>query len=97
MEFKPNYKTEDGMFEVMIDKNTLLPAHPKAKENFVSKEITNTPKIWVYNTKTKALSQKSIYYTENKGFYFKAKWEYWNSATYRIDELIEIKEKLENE
>lgn len=92
MIFTPNYKTEDEVFEVMLDKNILSPVHPETRYGFVTKEITNTPKIWVYNTETRALSQKSIYYDEKKGFYFKAKWNYWNTATYRIDDLVEIKE-----
>ena len=33
MEFKPNYRTEDGLFEIMLDKSTLTLEHPEAKAN----------------------------------------------------------------
>ena len=55
------YLKEDGLFETMPDKSTLTLEHPEARENWVSKAITFSTKITVYNTKTKALSQKSIY------------------------------------
>ena len=90
MEFKPNYKTKDGLFEIMLDKNKLTLEHPEAKENWVSKDITLSEKITVYNTETKALSQKSIYYSKTKGFYFKGHFRYWNSYSYSIDELVSM-------
>jgi hypothetical protein len=33
VEFKPNYKTEDGLFEIMLDKSALTLEHPEAREN----------------------------------------------------------------
>lgn len=92
MEFKPNYKTEDGLFEIMLDKSTLTLEHPEVRENWVSKAITSSAKITVYNTKTKALSQKSIYYSKAKGLYFKGHYGYWNNYSYSISELIPIEE-----
>lgn len=92
MEFKPNYKTEDGLFEVMIDMNKLSAEHPEVVKYWVSKDITLSDKITVYNTETKALSQKSIYYSKTKGFYFKGHYGYWNSYSYSISELIPIEE-----
>ena len=92
MEFKPNYKTEDGIFEVMIDMNELNAEHPETIKYWVSKDITSSAKITVYNTETKALSQKSIYYSKTKGFYFKGHYGYWNNYSYSISELVPIEE-----
>ena len=92
MEFKPNYKTEDGLFEVMIDMNKLNAEHPETVKYWVSKEITLSNKITVYNTKTRALSQKSIYYKNTRGFYFKGRACYGVCFTYNISELVPIKE-----
>jgi len=92
MEFKPNYRTEDGLFEIMLDKSALTLEHPEARANWVSKDITSSAKITVYNTETKALSQKSIYYSKTKGFYFKGHYGYWNNYSYSISELVPIEE-----
>ena len=92
MEFKPNYKTKDGLFEVMLDKNKLTAERPEAGVYPVSKDITTSIKITVYNTKTNAISQKSIYYNEYRGFYFKGHFRYWNSYNYNIDDLEELKD-----
>jgi hypothetical protein len=94
MEFKPNYKTEDGLFEVMIDKSKLTLDHPEVKAYWVSKEITLSDKITVYNTDTKALSQKSVYYNKKRGFYFKGHTFYY-SYSYNIDELVVIESESE--
>jgi hypothetical protein len=58
----------------------------------VSKDITSSAKIVVYNTKTKALSQKSVYYSRTKGFYFKSSARYWGSHSYNVEDLIPIVE-----
>lgn len=91
MEFKPNYKTEDGLFEVMIDKDKLTSERPEVGVYPVSKDITTSQKITVYNTKTNAISQKSIYYNEHRSFYFKGYYR-WNSYSYNINDLIPINE-----
>lgn len=91
MNFKPNYKTKDGWFEVILDKSTLIkPQEEKYIPNWKSKEITDL-KITVYNTMTNRLSDKSIYYNEKKGFYFKGNSSYWNKtphSKYYINDLI---------
>ena len=76
----------------MLDKSTLTLEHPEARANWVSKDITSSTKITVYNTETKALSQKSIYYSKTKGFYFKGHYGYWNNYSYSISELVPIEE-----
>ena len=88
MEFKPNYKTEDGLFEVMLDKSKLILQHPEIKY-YVSRDITLSDKITVYNTDTKALSQKSVYYNKKRGFYFKGHTFYY-SYSYNIDDLVPV-------
>ena len=92
MEFKPNYKTEDGLFEVMLDMNKLNTKHIEAIKYWVSKDITSSAKITVYNTKTKALSQKSIYYNKTKGFYFKSGFRYYGSCSYNIKDLVPVED-----
>ena len=92
MEFKPNYKTNDNLFEIMLDKSTLTLEHPEARENWVSKDITSSAKIVVYNTKTKVLSQKSVYYSRTRGFYFKNSSKYWGSCSYSVKDLVPIAE-----
>lgn len=98
MLFVPNYKTADGYFEIMLDKAT-LENKPLEKgtysEWYHNKEITQC-KISVYNTQTKKLSEKSIYYNEQKGFYFKGNNSYCSKSPkriYYIEELVEIKNR----
>ena len=38
--------------------------------------IGTIKKLLKYNTKTERISEKSIYYSENKGFYFKGNSSY---------------------
>ena len=92
MRFNPNYTTKDGWFEVMLDKS-ILENKPLEDgtylEHWHNKEITQI-KITVYNTVTKRMSEKSIYYNEKKGFYFKGNSSYWNktpSNKYYINDL----------
>jgi hypothetical protein len=91
MNFNANYVTKDGWFEVMLDKSTLIkPQETNYIPNWKSKEITDL-KITVYNTMTDRLSDKSIYYNEKKGFYFKGNSSYWNKtphSKYYINDLI---------
>ena len=95
MKFTPNYKTKYGWFEVMLDKS-LLENKPLEDGTYLewwhNKEITQN-KITVYNTKTERLSEKSIYYNEKKGFYFKGNSSYWNKtphSKYYINDLEEL-------
>lgn len=93
MRFNPNYITKDSWFEVMLDIKTLTPEKAKPTGYCQSDEIT-IHKIIVYNTKTQRMSEKSIYYNEEKGFYFKGNTKYWNSSPYLkyyINELKEIR------
>ena len=94
MRFNPNYITKDGWFEVMLDKRK-LENKPLEKgtydEWYHNKEITQC-KITVYNTKTERMSEKSIYYNEEKGFYFKGNSTYWNSSPYSKYYINELKE-----
>lgn len=101
MIFKANYITKDGWFEVMLDKSK-LENKPLEKGTYLewyhNKEITQC-KITVYNTKTERMSEKSIYYNEEKGFYFKGNTSYRNSSPYSkyyINELEEVR-KYEKE
>ena len=95
MKFIPNYITKDKVFEVMLDKN-ILENKPLEEgtylEHWHNKEITQI-KITVYNTRTERMSEKSIYYNEKKGFYFKGSSSYWNktpSSKYYINDLEEL-------
>ena len=95
MRFNPNYKTKDGWFEVMLDKS-ILENKPLEEGTYLeywhNKEITQI-KITVYNTMTERMSEKSIYYNEKKGFYFKGSSSYWTKTTYSkyyINDLEEI-------
>ena len=95
MKFIPNYKTKDGWFEVMLNKSALenKPLEEGTYlEHYHNKEITQI-KITVYNTRTERLSEKSIYYNEEKGFYFKGNSSYWNKtphSKYYINDLEEL-------
>lgn len=93
--FIPNYITKDKIFEVMIDILS-LENKPLAEgtyyEHWHNKEITQN-KITVYNTKTERISEKSIYYNEKKGFYFKGNSSYWTktpNSRYYISDLEAI-------
>ena len=93
--FIPNYISKDKIFEVMIDipllENKHLDKHTYY-EYWHNKEITQN-KITVYNTKTERISEKSIYYSENKGFYFKGNSSYWTKtphSRYYINDLEAI-------
>lgn len=93
--FIPNYISKDKIFEVMID-SSLLENKPFDEgtyyEYWHNKEITQN-KITVYNTKTERISEKSIYYSENKGFYFKGNSSYWTKtphSRYYINDLEAI-------
>lgn len=95
MKFIPNYITKDKVFEVMLDKN-ILENKPLEEGTYLeywhNKEITQT-KITVYNTRTERMSEKSIYYNEEKGFYFKGNSSYWNKtphSKYYINDLEEL-------
>ena len=95
MKFNPNYKTKDGWFEIMLDK-TLLKNKPLEdgtySECWHNKEITQN-KITVYNTKTERMSEKSVYFNEKKGFYFKGSSSYWTKtphSRYYINDLEEL-------
>lgn len=99
MIFIPNYKTKDDWFEVMLDKSKLENEDLKEstyQDYWHDKEITQL-KIIVYNTKTNRTSEKSIYYNEKKGFYFKGNSSYWNKTPYSkyyINDLLpNIKDK----
>lgn len=92
MKFVPNYITKDKVFEVMIDKAT-LENKPLEDGTYLSwwhnKEITQN-KITVYNRFTQRVSEKSIYYNEKKGFYFKGNSSYWTKtphSRYYINDL----------
>ena len=92
MKFNPNYKTKDGYFEVMVDKNKLenKPLEEGTYAEWWHNEEITQCKLIVYNTKTKRMSEKSIYYNEKKGFYFKGNSSYWNktpSNKYYIKDL----------
>ena len=91
MRFNPNYVTKDDWFEVMLDIKTLTPEKAKPTGYCQSDEIT-IHKIIVYNTKTQRMSEKSIYYNEEKGFYFKGNTKYWNSSPYSKYYINELKE-----
>ena len=93
--FIPNYITKDKIFEVMVD-IPLLENKPldvgTYYEHWHNKEITQN-KITVYNTKTERISEKSIYYSEKKGFYFKGNSSYWTKtphSRYYISDLEAI-------
>lgn len=95
MKFVPNYITKDKVFEVMIDKANF---EDKSLEDDTylswkcSKEITQN-KITVYNRFTQRVSEKSIYYNEKKGFYFKGNSSYWTKtphSRYYINDLEEL-------
>lgn len=95
MKFIPNYITKDKVFEVMLDKN-ILENKPLEEGTYLeywhNKEITQI-KITVYNTRTERMSEKSIYYNEEKGFYFKGNSSYWNKtphSKYYINDLEEL-------
>ena len=100
MIFNPNYKTKDDWFEVMLDKSKL--ENEDLKENtyqdyWHNKEITQL-KIIVYNTMTNRTSEKSIYYNEKKGFYFKGNSSYWNKtphSKYYINDLLPIIKEID--
>jgi hypothetical protein len=102
MRFNPNYKTIDGWFEVMVDVSLLLNKPLEAGtylEHWHNKEITQN-KIIVYNTMTNRMSEKSIYFNENKGFYFKGSNSYWTKtphSKYYIADLIPLKEENKND
>jgi len=92
MDFKPNYLTKDGWFQVMLDEDQLSKDKPTQTAYSQDKELT-VSKVTVYNTKTDRLSEKSLYYKENKGFYFKGSSSYWNktpSSKYYIKDLTKI-------
>ena len=93
MRFNPNYKTKDGWFEVMLD-ISLLENKPLEEDTYLdwwhNKEITQC-KVVVYNIMTGRMSEKSIYYNDKKGFYFKGSSSYWTKtphSKYYINELI---------
>lgn len=95
MKFVPNYITKDKVFEVMID-ISLLENKPLDEgtyyEHWHNKEITQN-KITVYNRFTQCMSEKSIYFNEKKGFYFKGNSSYWNKtphSKYYINDLEEL-------
>ena len=95
MRFNPNYVTKDGWFEVMLDKSTLKSEKFEKTAYVQNKEITKC-KIIVYNTKTDRMSEKSIYYNEKKGFYFKGSSSYWTKtphSKYYINELILMEDR----
>lgn len=55
--------------------------------------IGTIKKLLKYNTKTERISEKSIYYSENKGFYFKGNSSYWTKtphSRYYINDLEAI-------
>ena len=90
MKFNANYVTKDGWFEVMLDKSTLKNEKSEKIPYIQNEEITKC-KITVYNTMTNRLSEKSIYYNEKKGFYFKGSSSYWTKtphSKYYINDLI---------
>lgn len=89
MEFKHNYITQDGSFEVQIDMNRLVYATRTTEANWTAKNITyNT--VNVYNTNTLSFSNKSIYINKQGRLYFKGKPNGYMGKTknYFIDELI---------
>ena len=89
MEFKHNYITQDGSFEVQIDMNRLVYATRTPEANWTAKNITyNT--VNVYNTNTLSFSNKSIYINKQGRLYFKGKPNGYMGKTknYFIDELI---------
>ena len=95
MKFVPNYITKDKVFEVMIDKAT-LENKPLEDGTYLpwwhNKEITQN-KIIVYNRFTQRVSEKSIYFSEKKGFYFKGNSSYWTNtphSRYYINDLEEL-------
>lgn len=86
MIFPHKYKTADGIFLIQIDMDKLSYTTMKAEPNWTAKNITyNT--IDVYNTKTYAVSNKSLYINKKGRLYFKGK-----NKTYFIDELIKDNE-----
>jgi hypothetical protein len=95
MRFNPNYKTKDGWFEIMLDKSKLenKPLEEGTYDNWYHNQEITQCKIVVYNTQTERMSEKSIYYNEKRGFYFKGSSSYWNktpSSKYYINDLILI-------
>lgn len=85
----PNFQTKDGWFLVSLDKTILSNEKPPEGPYNQNKEIT-VSKITVYNTNTKMFSEKSLYYNEEKGYYFKGNNSYWNKSPhskYYIDDL----------
>ncbi len=99
MTFEFNYRTKDNVFDVEIDMGKLIYTPMKLENNPYpqSKNITVNI-IHVYNRTTFAMSSKSLYLDKNNRLYFKGK-RNWSSKTtrYFIDELIKIKEKVEND
>lgn len=92
MKFNPNFKTKDGYFEVELDLSKLTNNKPTQKDYWQDKEIT-IHKIQVYNTHTNRFSEKSIYYNEEKGYYFKGSNSYWHktpNGKYYINDLLEV-------
>ena len=88
--FIPNYISKDKIFEVMIDISLL---ENKRLDERTYYEYCHNNEITVYNTKTERISEKSIYYSENKGFYFKGNSSYWTKtphSRYYINDLEAI-------
>ena len=88
--FIPNYISKDKIFEVMAD-ISLLENKPFNEDTYY--EYCHNNEITVYNTKTERISEKSIYYSENKGFYFKGNSSYWTKtphSRYYINDLEAI-------
>lgn len=101
MRFNPNYVTKCGTFEVSINIDSLTPEKPNPTGYYQNDEIT-IHKIVVYNTSTNKMSEKSIYFNKDKGYYFKGNHSYWNKSPfnkYYISELLEVKwwQNLEKE
>lgn len=95
MKFEYDYITPDGAFKVQLDMEKLTYTTMKPEKNWTAKNITyNT--IDVYNTKTYAVSNKSLYINKQGRLYFKWKPRGWmgDTKTYFIDELIKKEEKL---
>ncbi|MGN0961304.1 MAG: hypothetical protein ACI4PF_03805 [Christensenellales bacterium] len=92
MKFEHDYITPDGAFQVQVDMNNLTYDTRPSEKNWTAKNITyNT--VYVYNTRTYAVSNKSLYLNKQGRLFFKGKPKGWmgDTVNYFIDELIKEK------
>ena len=88
--FNATHKTVDGVFEIMLPKSLTLKRNSNPQRFWSSSDITGDV-IDVYNTRTYAYSQKSLYlHPKTNRAFFKCPSQHNVKSRYFIDELIEI-------